>query len=76
MATVTQPSSARSPTASGPDHTTAAPPPTECWPMRRAAPSNVMSGPRGVARGPKPQGSSTVISWRTSRGSLVVRSAR
>eukprot|EP00969_Alexandrium_andersonii_P047523 2084930-Alexandrium_andersonii.AAC.1 len=35
-----------------------------------------MSGPLGVVRGPKPQGSSTVISWRASRAALVASRAR
>eukprot|EP00969_Alexandrium_andersonii_P261034 11540298-Alexandrium_andersonii.AAC.1 len=69
MATVTHPTSARSPTTSGLDQTTAAPPPTERCPTRRATPSKVISGPRGVERGPKPQESSTVTSRRASRGS-------
>eukprot|EP00969_Alexandrium_andersonii_P103929 4585875-Alexandrium_andersonii.AAC.1 len=47
MATVTHPSSERSPTTSGLDQTTAAQPPTEWWPIRRAAPSRVIRGPLG-----------------------------
>eukprot|EP00969_Alexandrium_andersonii_P016591 726954-Alexandrium_andersonii.AAC.1 len=43
--------------------------------MRRAAPSKVMRGPRGVAKGPKPAGSSTRISRRASNAAPVASRA-
>eukprot|EP00969_Alexandrium_andersonii_P100072 4413997-Alexandrium_andersonii.AAC.1 len=67
MATVTQPSSECSPSASGGDRAIAAPPAMASSPICLDEPSKLTRGPPDAANCPKPPGSSTVTSRLGSR---------